>query len=230
LKNMTSNPLLRFSRPSTLAAVFVALLAGLILHAPPLGALDELAGEKGALKSCEERICLMLLQKNPKGADLQCDLTKTWGQSTIRSAESRTVRWGFGDARCTLKLNITRAQIVLAMTEPDFKFHVPAHTAECIVEEGGVAKPLRATLAPKIIFKDGQAAKVWINLMSLEGSAGVKETLRAAAQLEDSLGLFQRPILKSINRFIYRYCPKHYPQAQAAEPPPPAKPGKKLGG
>lgn len=201
-----------------LLAVTTVLAATSLLFAPRSSALEELAGEKGALKSCEERICLMLLQKNPKGADLRCDLTKTWAQSTIRAAESRTVRWGFGDARCSVKLDITRAQIVLAMTEREFKFHAPAHTADCVVEEGGVLKPLKATLAPKIVFRDGQASKVWINLINIEGSAAIRDTLRTAAQLEDSFGLFHRPIIKSINRFIYRHCPKSYPQA-LSDPP-----------
>ena len=215
-------------RPTLRVAAVAALsLASLTAWEPRAHALEEQAGEAQALKACEERLCTMLLHKNPKGADLKCDLTKTWSKSTIKSAESKTLRWGFGDARCSVKLDLSRALVIGAMTQPQFKLHVPPHTANCMVEENGVLKPMRATLAPKIVFKGGQADKVWVNLISVEGSTAIGDTLRTAAYLEDNLGLFHRPMIKAINRFINRYCAKHYPQTAAPEPQ--SKPAKKVG-
>src|SRR6476660_4682752 len=84
----------------------------LILSSLPLRALDEQSGEGKAIDACEKQLCTMLLQKKPIGNDLKCQLTKTWQQSTIKEAESTAVKWGYGDARCSVDLNVTRAAIV----------------------------------------------------------------------------------------------------------------------
>ena len=194
-----------------------ALLALGLGIGPGAYALDEQVGEEKNIKACERRICSMLVQKNPTGEDLKCELTKTWARSTIKSAESHTIKWGFGDARCSVQLNIPRAAIVAAITAPDeYTFKVPSHMVNCSVEESGEAKPVKVRLAPKIVFKAGKAEKVWINLKSVDAPAAIKGTLWTAARLEDSIGLFHRPMIKSINRFIQKHCPNTYPQGVAS--------------
>jgi hypothetical protein len=165
----------------------------------------------------------MLLRKEPKGEDLKCTLSKTWARETIKSAETKATTWGFGDARCTVEAHVSRALIVAAMTQNKMKVHVPAHTAHCVVEENGIPQPLRATLAPKIVFKDGKAEKVWINLMEVEGPVAIRDTLKAVAQLEDKLGIFHHAMIKSINRFIHTSCARHYPHLVASAAPPVTK-------
>ena len=196
---------------ATLAALLTALLG-----ASSALALDEQSGEAKLIKSCEERLCTMLLRKDPRGDDLKCELTKTWAESTIKEAESHTLKWGYGDARCSVQLHISRATIVTALTAPEYAFEVPPHTADCVVEQDGDARTVKATLAPKITFKNGKAEKVWVNLKGIKGPVGIKTSLWLAASLNDNVGLFHRPMLKSINRFIDRYCPKHYPNAVQA--------------
>lgn len=198
-------------RPAVASLTLVLALA----YTSPLAALEEQKGEAEAIKACDQRLCSMLMQKNPSGPDLKCDLTKTWARTTIKEADSATVKWGFGDARCTVHINLSRALIVGAVTRKEMKVHVPPTTANCLVEHDGVLKPVAATLAPKITFKDGKAEKVWINLEKVEGPGAVKATLQSAAQLQDGLGLFQRPMVKAINRFIARHCPTTYPHAAA---------------
>jgi hypothetical protein len=159
----------------------------------------------------------MLLQKNPKGDDLSCELTKTWAQSTIKKGtENHTLKWGYGDARCSVQIHIPREAIVAALVNPEFTFQVPPHTAECVVEENGEPHTVKATLAPKIVFKDGMADKVWVNLKSIKGPTGIKASLWLAANLTDKVGLFHRPMIRSINKFIGKHCPKTYPHALRA--------------
>ena len=83
----------------------------------------------------------------------------------------------------------------------------------CLVEIDGQARTVTATLAPKLLLKDGRVEKIWVNLTSLEGPTAVKATLWTAARLADNVGLFQRPLIKSVNRFISTTCPKKYPLA-----------------
>jgi hypothetical protein len=199
-----------------LAAIGVALLAG-ALTASSARALEEQKGEAQAIDACDKRLCSILLQKSPAGANLECVLTKTWARATIKEADQHDLQWAFGDARCSLALNVSRAHIVAAVTSSKpFKFWLPPHTADCIVEQDGQAKPLKATLAPKIVFKDGKAEKIWINLRHIDGPANVSGWMSAAANLTDSIGIFHRAMIKSVNRYIYKHCPGKHPQAQAA--------------
>jgi hypothetical protein len=207
-------------RPLRRRALGAAALAGVLAGASTADALDEHAGEAQAIKACDERLCRMLLQRNAAGEDLKCRLTKTWAKSTIKEADQRDLKWGFGDARCTLDIHISRAAVVSALNGgKESKFWAQPHTATCVVEQDGQVKPVKATLAPKIVFKHGKAEKIWINLMSLEGPDGIKSTLSTAAQLNDTVGIFHRAMIKSVNRFIYKHCPTAYPQLQAASTP-----------
>jgi len=223
---------------ATLTAAAALMLA--LLGAPSASALDQQSNEEKLIKNCEERLCAMLLRKDAKGDDLKCELTKTWAKSTIKGADSHTLKWGYGDARCSVKLHIPRADIVAALTSHEYSFEVAPHTADCLVEQDGEAQTVKATLAPKIVFKDGKAEKVWVNLKSIKGPAGIKTSLWLAANLSDKVGLFHRPMLKGINGFINKYCPKHYPnlaqtsipkdkEVAATKPARPA-PNKKNGG
>jgi len=198
------------------SALCLALLAG--AFAGGATALEELRGEEAAIKACDQRLCSILLQKNPKGDDLKCPLTKTWATSKIKEAESPRLSWGFGDARCSVDINLSRERLVAVMTGERATFRVPPHTANCLVEQGGKLEKVRAVLAPKIVFKNGRADKIWVNLKSVEGPASVTLTVQTAAQLADTWGLFHRQMIKSINRYIERHCPTT--QSLAASPPP----------
>ena len=203
-------------RPSWLA---LALL-GCAALAAPAAALEEGAGEAKAIDACDKRLCTILQGKETKGDDLKCDLTKTWARSTLKEADQRQVQWTFGDARCSVQIDVSRATIVQAISAGG-KLWVPPHTARCVVEQDGGVKNVTATVAPKIVFKDGKAVKVWINVLKLDGPGSITSTLSAAAQLNDSIGLFHRAMLKSINGYIYKHCPKYHPLAQAPAPAPP---------
>jgi hypothetical protein len=206
-----------WQRWSGLAGAAVAVGLAAVLAAHPVRALDQQSGEQQAIDDCERRLCTLLQQKDAKGEDLKCLLSKTWGKAAIKEADQAKVKWGFGDARCTVQIHISRALIASALSSggKEYKFWVPPHTANCLVEEGGVARPLTATLAPKIVFKNGKAEKIWVNLVSLEGPPTVKATLWAAAELTDNVGIFHGAMVKSVNRFIAKHCPSKYPLSGA---------------
>jgi hypothetical protein len=201
----------------------VAVAGGLALASLALGAsagaLEEQRGEEAAIKACDQRLCAMLIGKNPKGDDLKCALTKTWTKSKIKEADSQKLSWGYGDARCSVDLDIDRASVIAAMTSDRYKFNVPPHTANCIVENGGKLEKVTAVVAPKIHFKDGKPDKVWVNLQSVEGPASIRFTVQTAAQLADTFGLFHRQMIKSMNKYITRHCPASQSVAAKEQPP-----------
>ena len=191
------------------------LLGALGLDA--VNALEPASGDAAAILDCERRLCTLLDQRE-KGEDLTCALSKTWVRNVIKSADQPTVKWGFGDARCSIRIHISRALVAeaLAARGTDYKLWIPPHTATCLVEIDGQARTVTATLAPKLILKDGRVEKIWVNLTNLEGPTAVKATLWTAARLADNVGIFQRPLIKSVNRFISTTCPKKYPLAAAS--------------
>lgn len=207
-KRLTAGPF--FDGTYTRFGRLAAALAALAALALPAFALEEPPGEMPALKACEKRLCTMILDKSAKGDDLKCDVQKTWAKSSLEGGESKGVSWGFGDARCSVNLKLGRADIVAALTKPKHTVFIPAHEVNCVIEREGQVKPLTAKVAPKLVFKGGKADKVWINLESIDGPADVKSTIWTAAKLEDSIGIFHRPMIKSINKFMHSQCAKRY--------------------
>jgi hypothetical protein len=190
------------------ATRLVCALAAGIWAVTSAHALEEDAGEKKALEACDRKLCAMLVEKKAVGEDLKCTLSKTWAQATIKSAETQATKWGFGDARCKVQLNIPRAELVAAVTQAEYRLKPAAHTVDCVIEEDGATKPIKATLAPKIEFRNGKAEKVRINLQKIDGPPAITSVLSAAANLEDRIGLFQRSMVKSVNRYIGKHCAK----------------------
>ncbi len=205
-----------------LPALGLVAVAGAFTMAPTARALDEGSGEQAAIADCDRRLCSILLQKNPNGGDLRCAITKTWAKSRIKEADSAKVSWGFGDARCSIDLNLSRERLIAVMDEGKGTYRFAPHTANCVVEQDGKLQKVTAVLAPKIVFRDGRAYKIWVNLKSLDGPSSITFTVQTAAQLADTWGLFHRQMLKGINRYIERHCPT----TQAAAATPPAAKGK----
>jgi hypothetical protein len=179
-----------------------------VVGGPAALALEEEDGEAAAIEACDRRLCAILVGKSPQGPDLKCALTKTWARSSIKEADTQQLSWGFGDARCSMDIDIPRARLIEALTGERSTLHAGRLTANCVVEQGGSLEKVTAVVAPKIEFRDGKADKVWVRLKSVDGPATVTLTLQTAAQLADTFGLFHRRMLKSINRYINRHCPK----------------------
>lgn len=197
------------------------LASGLFLAASsavPAAALEELKHEKKNISRCERQLCTMLVHKEAKGPDLKCDLTKTWARTTIKSADSSTLSWGFGDARCSVKVDVRRAEVLHAITAKKGKFHMGEQEIHCLVEEDG--KPQRVTVraSPKIEFRDGKAYKVWINLKEADGPTAVTGLIRFAVSLSDGVGIFHPALVKSVNGFIAKSCPKVLATAEENSP------------
>jgi hypothetical protein len=204
------------------------LLAGLVAGIAPnrAQALDELKHEKKAISACERTLCNMLVTKQASGPDLKCDLTKTWGKKTIKSAESSTLSWAFGDARCTVKIDVRRAEILQAISASKAKFWLPDQRVHCIVEENGKPQDVHVLVSPKIEFRDGRAEKIWINLKEAEGPESVVGLVRLAVNMSDKVGILHPGLVKSVNGFINKSCPKVLatPEEVAEAAPPPAAP------
>lgn len=187
--------------------LFAALAACL---ARPALALEPAPDEQTKLKACEKDLCTMILTRDPKGPDLSCAVAKTWASDDLKGGKKSGVTWMFGDVRCETAIRLPRADIVKAITAPAHTIKLKEQAVSCVVERNGETKPVSIKLAPKIKFKNGRADKIWINLGDMTGPDDVTGTVWTAASLEDTLGIFHKPMLKGVDRFIQKQCPKTY--------------------
>lgn len=190
---------------AVLAAIQVLGIAGFTTGA---GALEPRADEKARIKSCEKSLCSLIVAKKPVTGNLQCPLSKAWSKETMKEGSGKKMRWGFGAAKCDVDLQVPRQMIVGALSAAEIKFTMPDHVVDCEVEREGSVDKVRITLAPIIEFKNGKAKKVWVNVTDIKAPGMIKGVIWSAAQLQDSVGIFHRRIIKSVNKFIVQQCPK----------------------
>lgn len=171
-------------------------------------ALEEAKDEKAQLKACERDLCTILV-KREGGGDLQCSMQKTWAGSKIKQGvEEKKLTWSLGDVRCGVKLEVKRQDMLDALTKPQFELKLAPHAIRCDVEREKEVVPISVTMTPRLQFKDGKAAKVWLGIGEIQAPAVVKGAIWTAAQLEDTFGVVHSDLVKEINRFVYERCPK----------------------
>lgn len=186
--------------------IFVGALA-----VRPAVALEETDDEKDGRKACEAQICRLIVDKPKEKGALKCDLGKTWGKAKIKEgADSKQIKWSFGDARCKVSVRIPKRVIVKALTQPKFTFEARPHVVHCDVETGNGIEPVRAVLKPKLKFEGGRVKKAWVGLKELDGPTLLKGLVWTTAKLEDTLGIFHSEMVKEINKFVHKTCPADY--------------------
>ncbi len=105
-------------------------------------------------------------------------------------------------------MQLPRSLVVQALSEPEIKLELPLHTVRCEIENGQDVTRVEFALGPKVLFKEGRAKKVWVNLKKVEGPTAIKGLAIAVAKIEDTIGLFQKDMIKGINTFMRDKCPK----------------------
>jgi hypothetical protein len=186
-----------------------ALAVATLAVTPALADFTVPADEAAKLKACEKSVCELIVKKAPADGKMSCDVSKTWGHQFIEDGiKEQSFKWGLGDARCSLKLDIGRDLLVKALTEADYVLQMPPHTATCDAETGSEVTTVKITLAPKITFKGGIATSATLGVGEIEAPAAVKAVIWSAAKIEDTVGLFQSQMLKEINGFVSKRCPE----------------------
>ena len=194
----------RKSRVGATAAIFAAL-------ATPALALKADPDEKDRLEACERVLCETVVKKAPKTGAIACDLSKTWQRTKIKKgASSKSLSWGYGDAKCKLDVSLPRKHVVTALKAKKHKFFLPRHTVNCRVETKDGIKPVRVVLRPKLKFKGGKVRKVYLKVKKIEAPAFLKSLIWSTVKLEDTLGIFQSEMVDEINEFLHRKCPKRH--------------------
>jgi hypothetical protein len=194
------------------------ILFGAILLAPGAhgSALADNPAEKEKLARCAKEICSIVVSKTAKGPDLTCDLVKTWEKEEIqKGADYKHLSWGLGSARCTAKLTAKRADLVAALTTHEYTLKIGKQPVAC--EIGAEKYSIRATLAPELTFKGGTCTQGAVHMDDIEGATLIKGVVWTAAAIEQHFGIFESDLVREVNRFVQKECPKVLSNAQPAK-------------
>lgn len=191
--------------PKLIGAALLATAA----VAGPAQAFDTPADEKSKLEACEQSMCELFVKKEATGSDVSCIVGKTWaGDKIKKGAESKSLDWSLGDARCTLALSLKRADVVKALNDPEFELKLDPQAVKCELEsEDKSISTATLTLAPVLKFKAGKVDELTLGIDNIEAPTLVHGTIWTVAKLEDTFGLFHADMVSDVNEFIYEKCP-----------------------
>jgi hypothetical protein len=178
---------------------------------PALGgvALADAAAEKQNIAKCAKDLCSIIASKKADGPDLSCDLTKTWAKDDIqKNADAKNLSWGFGSAKCSVKVSVRRAEIVAAISKPDYTFKVDKHQVSCEIGEGSDAYQVALSIAPQLKFKNGTDEGASLHIADIKGAPLIKGVVWTTAKLEQHFGIFEGDMVREVNKFIQKECPK----------------------
>lgn len=165
--------------------------------------------EKAALKACERSVCEIVTQKTATGETLNCALAKTWVSKDIQEgAEQKSLTWDLGDARCSVDLSVPQAMLVDALTAPKYTLAVPKHKVTCVLKGEKDNTNISLALAPTIAFEGGEAKSASLGISEIDAPTLIQGAIYTAAKIEENFGLFEADMVKDVNKFIAKQCPK----------------------
>ena len=63
-------------------------------------------------------------------------------------------------------------------------------------------------MAPELTFKQGATTAVSLHMGNIHGAPLIKGVVWTAASLEENFGVLQKDMVREVNRFIKKECPK----------------------
>ena len=99
-----------------------------------------------------------------------------------------------------------------ALTTPQYTLKVEKQPVSCEIERSAEKYPIKMTLAPELKFKDGKATNASLHVDNIEGTTIIKGVVWTAATLEQNFGLFESDLVREVNKFIEKQCPKRMAQ------------------
>ena len=188
----------------TIRAVAIGLCVSWVF---PGAALADTDADNAKLAQCAKDICAIITSKKASGPDLSCDLAKTWDKDAYpkrRGFEKYVVGPRFGKVQRQGKAK--RSEIIAAVTAPEITFRLDKQSVAC--EIGTERYELRATMAPELKFKGGSTTAVSLHMDNIQGAPLIKGVVWTAATLEENFGILQNDMVREVNRFIKKECPK----------------------
>jgi hypothetical protein len=164
--------------------------------------------EKEARKACKKTICDILATRDPVGADVSCDITKTWREEDITKMLGGKISWPWGKAVCQSKLEIKRAALANAMSEAEYEVVLDPQKVSCTLAQKDKGDPytIIITLAPKVKFKDGKATEAALNWGEASAPLLIYPLIYAGTGLDNQTNMLDPELVHMVNEFTTRKC------------------------
>ncbi len=164
--------------------------------------------EKEARKACKIKLCAIFASKDPVGDDVSCDIVKTWREVDIAKMLGGKASWPWGKAVCQSKLELTRAPLAKAMSEPAYEIVMSSHKVRCTLAQKDNNEPyvVEIAMAPKVKFKDGKAAEASINWGEATAPMLVYPLIYAGTGLDNSTNFLGPEVVRMVNEFTTKKC------------------------
>ena len=164
--------------------------------------------EKKVRKACKIEICDILATKAPQGPDIACDIVKTWRQEDITKMLGGKIEWPWGKAVCQSKLELARAPLAKAMSEPTYEVSVPTQKVRCTLAQKDKGEPyvVEIAIAPKVGFENGNAVKAQINWGEASGPMLVYALIYAGSSIDNSANILGPEVARMVNEFTTKKC------------------------
>ncbi|NJM34491.1 MAG: hypothetical protein HC850_07020 [Rhodomicrobium sp.] len=160
------------------------------------------------LRQCDRELCAIVNDPSQRSGALTCDIAQTWYKEEIAEAVKKgRLSWPFGDARCTMKVDIARASLAPAVTKPSYTAKAEPQPVACAVDTESGPYEVKANLAPVIEFEKGKVTSVDLGIRDIEGGALVRNVVWAAWKFESNFGFFQEDFVRLANKYIRKHCP-----------------------
>lgn len=164
--------------------------------------------EKEARKACKIRLCAIFASKDPVGDDVACDIVKTWREEDIAKMLGGNASWPWGKAVCQSKLELARAPLAKAMSEPAYEIVMSSHKVRCTLAQKDKSEPyvVEIAMAPKVKFKDGKAADASINWGEATAPMLIYPLIYAGTGLDNSTNFLGPEVVRMVNEFTTKKC------------------------
>ncbi len=150
-------------RPA-LAPGFLLLPAALIAApvAMPVHAESAAAPAAPSQADCFEEL------RRDGGRDFACTYP-AWLTEQERADLEKVTRGYLKNARCLVSIRIERARLAQAMVAPDLEFQSPPQPVSCDITTSSSTFTIKATFAPRVVFKGGEAIEATPGRGGVEG-------------------------------------------------------------
>jgi hypothetical protein len=184
-----------------------ALDSGSVLGDPDGPLTPEEKAEKDARRACKIDLCRAFHSKDA-GADIACHVVKSWRKEQLMKLVSKVkVTWPYEGAHCNMDLNVKRADLIKAMSEPKVQIQFAKHTVTCsIANDKKGSTDFSFELAPKVTFEKGQAVKAEADWGKIEAPTLIKSALWTATAADNTVNILSSSIVDEVNTFITKRC------------------------
>jgi hypothetical protein len=168
----------------------------------------EQQAEKEAHKACEAKICDIIATRDPAGADVTCDIVKTWREADLVKMLGGRINWPWGGAMCQSKVTLERGPLAKAMREPAYEMSMPTQTARCTLaqKEDGDPYVVEISVAPKVKFENGKAVEGQVNWGTASAPMAIHPLIYAGTALDNSTNVLGPELVRLVNAFTAKKC------------------------